>query len=115
MADGRTAEGGQPGAQFRQRGVGFLAQTGSHLLPGPGIQVRGGARAGPGRGGKAATEPVVRWRCSSFSTNETETLNWAATAGTVRPGWAQVAATRVRKSSEYAFIPRKYAQTHKQS
>ena len=71
--------------------------------------------AGPLRGGKAATEPVVRWRCSSFSTNETETLNWAATAGTVRPGWAQAAATRARKSSEYAFIPKKYAQTHKQS
>lgn len=52
----------------------------------------------------------MRWRCSSFSTNETETLNWAATVSTVRPDWLQAAATRSRKSSEYAFIARRYAQ-----
>ena len=42
--------------------------------------------AGPPRKGSAASEPLVRWRCNSFSTKETETLNWAATAPLVRPG-----------------------------
>ena len=42
--------------------------------------------AGPLRGASAANAPVVRWRRSSFSTNETETLNWAATAANRLPG-----------------------------
>ena len=41
--------------------------------------------AGPPRKGRGASEPLVRWRCNSFSTKETETLNWAATAPIVRP------------------------------
>ena len=35
--------------------------------------------AGPPLGGKAATEPVVRWRRKSLSTKATETRNRAAT------------------------------------
>ncbi len=63
----------------------------------------------------AATEPVVRWRCSTFSTNETETLNCAATATTVRPGWPHAVATRSCKPRDYAFIPKICPQIRKPS
>ena len=56
--------------------------------------------AGPLRWGSAASELRVRWRCKSVATNETDTLSWAATAPTVRPGWSQATATRSRKSRE---------------
>ena len=42
--------------------------------------------AGPLRWGSAASEPLRRWRCNSLATNDTDTLNRAATAPTVRPG-----------------------------
>ena len=35
--------------------------------------------AGPPPAGKAASEPLVRWRRKSLSTKEMETLNWEAT------------------------------------
>jgi hypothetical protein len=56
--------------------------------------------AGPLCCGKAATEPLVRWRRRNLRTNESDTLNCAANSPIVRPPCWQAAATRSRKSME---------------
>ena len=61
-------------------------------------------RAGPGWRGNSATEPLVRWRRNSLSVNDNETEKRAATWCVLAPGSAHAAATRSRKSCEYAFM-----------
>ena len=56
--------------------------------------------AGPLRTSSAASEPLVRWRRLSLCTNNSDTLNCAATSPVMRPAWLQAAATRSRKSVE---------------
>ena len=55
--------------------------------------------------GSSATEPLVRWWRNSLSVNDSEMEKRAATCYILAPGSAHAAATRFRKSCEYAFMP----------
>ncbi|GAC1597746.1 MAG: hypothetical protein NVS3B25_23050 [Hymenobacter sp.] len=95
---GRPTGGHQVLAQLVERSIGLDRHIAGEALAVRFVQAGGGAAAlGQGR---AAPEPLVRWRLTSFSTNDTDTAKRPATYAILTSPAAYAVTTRARKSSK---------------